>query len=106
MDPVCMMLVNTMNISSLRLDRLSSRLADSTTENQTQYLQAAESSIQFMQNHLLNLTAEGPDIVAHTFNATSCEASFTSSQLRDLAPFIEGLSIVANITQDQAYTQL
>ncbi|KZV75848.1 hypothetical protein PENSPDRAFT_748260 [Peniophora sp. CONT] len=83
---------------------LSSQLADITKESI--YLQAAELSIQFMQSHMLNLTAEGASIVAHTFNASTCEPSFNSSTSADLAQFIEGLSIVANITQNQNYTQL
>ncbi|VDB92259.1 unnamed protein product [Peniophora sp. CBMAI 1063] len=85
---------------------LSSRLADLDTVNQAQYLQAAELSIQFMTSHLLDLTAQGSDIVAHTFNASACKPSVGSSQSRDLAPLIEGVSIVANLTRNDTYAQL
>ncbi|VDC07671.1 unnamed protein product [Peniophora sp. CBMAI 1063] len=83
---------------------LSAQLANITGD--MTYLQPAETSIQFIQKYLLDLTVASPDFVAHTFDATSCEPSYGSSTTLDIAPLIEGLSIAANLTGNQNYTQL
>ncbi|KZV75844.1 hypothetical protein PENSPDRAFT_646886 [Peniophora sp. CONT] len=92
--------VSTRTISSWIA--FSSRLAE-LTQNTT-YLDAAKLSIQFARTHLLN-----PGNVAAPINdswsVSRCVSSGTPVTW-DLGPFIEGLSIVANITQDSSYTQL
>ena len=64
-------------------------------------------SIQFMQNHMLDMSNPN-SIVADTFNASTCISSYTSPTptTLDLGPFLEGLSIVANLSHDQTYAQL
>ncbi|VDB92258.1 unnamed protein product [Peniophora sp. CBMAI 1063] len=92
--------VSTYTISSWIA--FSSRLA-SLTQNTT-HLDAAKLSLQFAQTHLLN-----PGNVAAPINDSWSVSRCVSSNAPvtwDLGPFIEGLSIVANVTQDPSYTQM
>ena len=82
--------------------RLSARLAE-LTQNTT-YLDMAKLSIQFAQTHLLN-PGNVAALINDTWSVSHCASSGTPATW-DLGPFIEGLSIVANITQDQSYTQM
>ena len=84
--------------------RFSARLAEVT--GNTTYLSAAEQSIQFMQTHMINLDFPSA-IVSQQFNISSCATIPGIEPLAwDIGPYIEGLSIVANITQNAAYTQM
>ena len=70
----------------------------------TTYLAVAELSIQFMQTHMLN-TNDASSLVAETLDVTTCTPSIKNPVTWDLGPFIEGLSIIANITNNQTYSQ-
>ncbi|KZV61724.1 hypothetical protein PENSPDRAFT_693133 [Peniophora sp. CONT] len=84
---------------------LSARLAESTPGNTT-YLTTAEQSIQFMQTHIINPSSASA-LVSDQFDVYHCTAfSDATPWAKDIGPYIEGLSIVANITQNQNYIQM
>ena len=90
-------------LSHATLYSLSARLYD-ITRNAT-YLDAAEQSIQFMQTYMIKLNNSGLAITG-ILDATSCTPGDTSLTADDVGPYIEGLSIVANVTTNQTYTQM
>ncbi|KZV61754.1 hypothetical protein PENSPDRAFT_693125 [Peniophora sp. CONT] len=82
---------------------LGAHLAELT--GNTTYLTAAEQSIQFMQTHMINLSFPST-VVWQQFNVSTCATIAGVEPLAwDIGPYIEGLSIVANITQNSTYTQ-
>ncbi|VDB86704.1 unnamed protein product [Peniophora sp. CBMAI 1063] len=83
---------------------LGARLAE-LTGNGT-FLTAAEQSIQFMNAHMINVNSAS-GVISDRFNVTSCSVVAGVPPLAwDVGPYIEGLSIVANITQNSSYTQM
>ncbi|VDB86675.1 unnamed protein product [Peniophora sp. CBMAI 1063] len=79
---------------------LSARLYE-LTRNAT-YLTTAEQSIQFMNTYL----AKPEDSISGSFDPTSCEIDPGIINADDIGFYIEGLSIVANVTANQTYTQM
>ena len=82
---------------------LSARLYE-VTGNST-YLDTAEQSIQFMQTYMVK-PANSDITITNIFDPTSCTLDETGVTSDDVGPYIEGLSIVANITTNQTYTQV
>ncbi|VDC07672.1 unnamed protein product [Peniophora sp. CBMAI 1063] len=82
---------------------LTSRLAELT--GNTTYLTTAELTVQFMQTYMLDPT-HASALVVETLDVTTCTPSTNNPVTWDLGPFIEGLSILANITHDETYSQL
>ncbi|VDB92227.1 unnamed protein product [Peniophora sp. CBMAI 1063] len=78
-----------------------------TTQNST-YLDAAEASIRFMQTYMVKVVDSGIEIY-HTFNLTGCDTLSVAASAPsgdDVGRYIEGLSIVANVTANQTYSQM
>ncbi|KZV68212.1 hypothetical protein PENSPDRAFT_687481 [Peniophora sp. CONT] len=83
---------------------LGARLAE-LTGNAT-YLSAAEQSILFMDAHMINANSASA-VISDRFNVTSCTVVAGVPPLAwDIGPYIEGLSIVANMTQNSTYTEM
>ncbi|VDB92225.1 unnamed protein product [Peniophora sp. CBMAI 1063] len=74
------------------------------TQNST-YLTAAQASIQFMQAYLIRLDDAGLSIGV-TFNVTTTCTTDSEGVADNFSPYMEGLSIIANLTANQAYGQL
>ncbi|VDB94349.1 unnamed protein product [Peniophora sp. CBMAI 1063] len=84
---------------------LSARLAEVVPENAT-YLATAEQSIQFMQTHIINTNLPSA-LVSDQFDVVHCNPfSDATPMAYDIGPYIEGLSIVANITKNDTYAQM
>ncbi|VDB86703.1 unnamed protein product [Peniophora sp. CBMAI 1063] len=82
---------------------LSARLYE-LTQNAT-YLEAAAQSIQFMDSYMVKPTGSNVSI-STTFNITSCAPDQAAGTVDNVGLYIEGLSVLANVTGNQTYTQL
>ncbi|KZV68211.1 hypothetical protein PENSPDRAFT_754329 [Peniophora sp. CONT] len=75
--------------------------------NNSTFLTAAEQSIQFMHTHMIDVNSTSA-IVSDRFDVTSCsplpQASIPTTY--DIGPYIEGLSIVANVTKNPTYIDM
>ena len=80
--------------------RLSARLYE-LTHNST-YLATAEQSIQFMHTYL----AQPDNSISGAIDPTSCDINAGNANGDDIGFYIEGLSIVANVTANQTYTDM
>ncbi|KZV74637.1 hypothetical protein PENSPDRAFT_749188 [Peniophora sp. CONT] len=80
---------------------LSARLYELTRN--TTYLDAAEQSIQFMQTYMIKQN-DSSVVVSGSFDPTSCAVGDGNPD--DVGFYIEGLSIVANVTSSHTYTHM
>ncbi|KZV61735.1 hypothetical protein PENSPDRAFT_658699 [Peniophora sp. CONT] len=84
---------------------LSARLADLT--GNTTYLTAAKQTIQFTQAHILSVDFRSALRISDNFDVPTCATTpGTEPYAWSVGPYIEGLSIVANVTQNSTYTQM
>ncbi|KZV68208.1 hypothetical protein PENSPDRAFT_26746 [Peniophora sp. CONT] len=84
---------------------LSARLYELTLD--PTYLTAAEQSIQFLSTNLIVSSGSSTLVAGSYFDATSCSiAKGGFFHADDVGPYMEGLSIVANVTGNRTYTQI
>ncbi|VDB99543.1 unnamed protein product [Peniophora sp. CBMAI 1063] len=72
------------------------------------YLAAAEQSIRFMEKYMINVN-DSNSVVSSTFDPTTCTVNTTdlgTASADSVGYFIEGLSIVANVTANETYTHM